>query len=121
MGSILGASLLSACSTAYYAAYTMEQNKIRLPKSEFNERSYVLVRNDALPAPIYVAKEGEQFFALLLLCTHKACEVAPYGNELHCPCHGSEFDNKGRVLQGPAEDDLKKFNVEIFDEYLLIK
>ena len=41
-------------------------------------------------------------------CTHLWCQVVWNSAERSwdCPCHGSRFDPDGRVLQGPAVDDL---------------
>jgi glycine/D-amino acid oxidase-like deaminating enzyme/nitrite reductase/ring-hydroxylating ferredoxin subunit len=43
-------------------------------------------------------------------CTHLGCIVGWNAAETSwdCPCHGSRFDVDGRVLQGPAVDDLEQ-------------
>ncbi|MFT7245402.1 MAG: ubiquinol-cytochrome c reductase iron-sulfur subunit [Candidatus Azotimanducaceae bacterium] len=35
-------------------------------------------------------------------CTHLGCEVVQKDNQFKCPCHQSDYDGAGRVLEGAA-------------------
>ncbi len=41
------------------------------------------------------------------LCTHLGCVPSRSSDGWFCPCHGSKYDNSGRVLHGPAPSNLK--------------
>jgi len=45
------------------------------------------------------------------ICTHAGCDLAaglgPRGG-LGCPCHGSQFDERGAVVRGPATRPLRE-------------
>jgi Rieske Fe-S protein len=62
-------------------------------------------------APILVARTGGELVALSLQCTHEGCPVrsTPVDGVLFCPCHGSRFDLRGNVLQGPADFALGRY------------
>jgi glycine/D-amino acid oxidase-like deaminating enzyme/nitrite reductase/ring-hydroxylating ferredoxin subunit len=46
------------------------------------------------------------------VCTHLKCLVRWNNSERtwDCPCHGSRFDYEGRVIQGPAVEDLERID-----------
>ncbi|MEA5553227.1 FAD-dependent oxidoreductase [Anabaena cylindrica UHCC 0172] len=50
--------------------------------------------------------------AISLTCTHQGCtvQIAADG-QFHCPCHGAVFTSEGKVVKGPAQRDLSKFQV----------
>lgn len=128
-GGILS-STLQGCASPYYAKQVeMKQNSLVVKKSEFIEikkdqqtmRNAVVAKYEKLAFPIAVFRLGEdQYSAVYLECTHQGNEVQPHGNYLVCEGHGSEFDNKGNVTQGPAEDPLRTFIVKTDKENIYI-
>jgi cytochrome b6-f complex iron-sulfur subunit len=70
-----------------------------------NGRPGIVARPDANSAVAFSA-----------ICTHQACTVAPDGNELRCPCHGSVYNAfTGAVISGPAPAPLPEVGVQIVD------
>lgn len=115
-------TLLESCKTHFYAPNTISGNRITIKKTDFTGHQFVLVKNEKLQAPVYVCKiEEEKYSAVLMLCTHKGCELNPANNFLVCPCHGSEFSNMGKVLTPPAEQDLQNFNVTTDNENIYLQ
>jgi carotenoid phi-ring synthase / carotenoid chi-ring synthase len=50
--------------------------------------------------------------AISLACTHQGCTVKmAEDGKFHCPCHGAMFAADGKVLQGPAQRDLSRFQI----------
>ncbi len=112
--------LVSGCQSTYYTQGVMEPNGISVLRSEFDylkkdqlmTRQYIIIRNDRMTFPVCLYRFSDtDYAALLMKCTHKGAELNASGDHLHCPSHGSEFDNKGRVTQGPAEENLRSFAV----------
>jgi cytochrome b6-f complex iron-sulfur subunit len=60
-------------------------------------------------ARAFVGRTEDGFFALSTVCPHLGCVLRwlPDERRFHCPCHGSQFELDGRVLNGPARSDLR--------------
>lgn len=58
--------------------------------------------------------ETSVIHAFSAICPHLGCVVQWNANEksFDCPCHGSRFTCQGKVVNGPASDDLKKVNLK---------
>lgn len=122
-------SVLQSCGLIYYATSTRNANSLIVAKSEFWKikknkkvnRSFVLVRieDDQFPICIYKLEE-DKYIASLLKCTHRECELNVGGGIYSCPCHGSEFTITGKVLNGPADRDLKTYKIETDNEYIYL-
>ena len=126
---IITSALQSCGASIYYATTNNVANKIIVAKTEFwkvsenkkTKRPFVLVKTDDSEFPICLYKiEEEKYIAALLKCTHRGCELNVGGGIYSCPCHGSEFSITGKVLEGPADEDLKTFKIETDDENIYI-
>ena len=60
-------------------------------------------------AGVYRDEEGN-FFAVSVTCPHLGCQLEwnPQEKSWDCPCHGSRFDYKGRLLDSPAKYSCNK-------------
>lgn len=54
-------------------------------------------------------KKGGRLYVVPVRCPHLGCQLEWNPDELSwdCPCHGSRFDYEGRLLNNPAQEDLK--------------
>jgi cytochrome b6-f complex iron-sulfur subunit len=68
---------------------------------------------DADGNQIILTQSAGKVVALSAICTHQGCTVAPAGNQLVCPCHGSVYDLNGGNVSGPAPDPLPEVDVHI--------
>jgi Rieske Fe-S protein len=121
--------VLQGCQSTYYTQGSIEPNGISVLKSEFSYlkkdqpmiRKYIIVKNESLTFPVYLYRFSDnEYSAVLMECTHQGAELSASGDHLHCPSHGSEFDNKGVLSQGPAEKNLRSFKVSADNEKIFI-
>jgi Rieske Fe-S protein len=67
---------------------------------------------------------GTQIVAVSAVCTHRRCIVRPKANGiLHCPCHGSEFNPDGSLMQvpvGPAPSSLPSYKSTLLGQQVTI-
>jgi Rieske Fe-S protein len=70
------------------------------------------VRDYRKQGGFYLVADPAGIYAITAICTHKGCKVLlEEGKSFGCPCHDSEFDLQGAVLQGPAKLPLVHFQV----------
>lgn len=108
---------------APYRSITSEEvnGKLKVKKTDLLQDKWVVIRSEKASGPIFLSKgERGTHSAVLMLCTHKQCEVKPAGNILACPCHGAEFTFSGKVLKEPAETDLTTYEISYDENNLFI-
>ena len=53
-----------------------------------------------------VKKGKEHWLVVIGVCTHLGCIPNSSKDGWFCPCHGSQYDSSGRVVKGPAPQNL---------------
>lgn len=130
MGGLFIPSILQSCSSLNLVPKNrvnaaMEGTDLLVPLSSFengeDSRLYIIAQHPKLKYPICVYRFSEtDYTALFMACTHQGAELQVFGEKLECPAHGSEFNSKGGVENGPAEENLRNFPIRIEGELLKI-
>jgi Rieske Fe-S protein len=117
------AGVLNGCTATKYIDAGIEGSDLTLPLTAFEEidkggekklHNYIVAQNEKLEYPISVFRLADNnYTALLMRCTHQGTELQVFGDRLQCPAHGSEFTNRGVVVNGPADTNLRIFPVRI--------
>ncbi len=90
-------------------------------RSEFSPGTTKLIRQGK--SAIFVRETATgQLRAFSAKCTHLGCLVELQESEqiFRCHCHGSTFDQDGRILSGPAVKSLPPYRVEVRGEDIFI-
>lgn len=67
---------------------------------------------------LWLSNTNEGVMALYKVCPHLGCLFAWNDAEFKfiCPCHGSQYENDGDYISGPAPRSLDRFAIRILDE-----
>lgn len=115
-------SELAACSPASKVLKVpVSGNSVHIPLSSFATEPLIIVRPSGWYFDIAVRKiEDNTYEALLLQCTHQHNQLVVNPPGYKCNLHGSQFNENGKVVKGPAEMPLKKFNTTLNSNQLII-
>jgi Rieske Fe-S protein len=81
---------------------------------------YVSIKGKQRPAIVHRISNKE-VIAFSSKCSHLGCKVnLPKNGEVKCPCHGSLFDDKGKLIHGPAKNDLESYSAKLKDSTITI-
>jgi len=115
---------LSGCASLHFTEFAMQGGQAVVSKALFDETGFVLLDVKSLPAPVFVRKrietDSDEYVALLMRCTHRGCTVRPAGQTLDCPCHGSRYTNEGKVIEGPADRDLRRLTTTTDEQHVQV-
>lgn len=129
-GFLLSSVFLESCSGTRYINGYIEGEFLQFSSDLFLKPSkstikfyrYLIVEHQSLQYPIIIYRSKEKSYnALLMKCSHQGAELQAYGDKLHCPAHGSEFNKQGKVTNGPAMTALRSFLVVNENQKLKIK
>jgi Rieske Fe-S protein len=129
LAGITGITLLQSCSSSHILSKEIKGSDILVPISDFEikkkrettYKKYIIIQNELLKSPICVYRfDATDYAAMLMVCTHQGAELQVFGDKLQCPAHGSEFNNRGVLENGPADKDLRKFPIIIENNILKI-
>jgi glycine/D-amino acid oxidase-like deaminating enzyme/nitrite reductase/ring-hydroxylating ferredoxin subunit len=93
-----------------YADY-LNGGEIESPRQLANDSGAIL-RSSGKRLAVYRNFEG-RLYAFSAVCPHLGCSVRwnSFEKTFDCPCHGSRFTHLGKVLNGPANEDLKEVQI----------
>jgi Rieske Fe-S protein len=125
LGATLFAPLLQSCVPTKSVTAVIEGENLLVSVSNFikdgKPLNYIVVNNTQLQYPIYLFRFSDaEYTALYMQCTHQGNELSAYGEKLVCSAHGSEFNNKGEVTNGPASNPLRSFPTKLENQNILI-
>lgn len=115
----LAATSLQGCATSKLEDSVIESDNLVVPVANFGNdilgyKRFIVLNNNLLKFPICVFRHApNDFSALWMQCSHMGAELRVFGDTLQCPAHGSEFNNKGGVRTGPADNALRTFPVVV--------
>jgi Rieske Fe-S protein len=104
----------------------MSEGKILITPSNYVELGEIggAIELDisSLSERIILVRMGESSYAALSpTCTHLGCTVRKEPSFFRCPCHGSTYTLEGAVVRGPAEKPLRRYNVEMNNQQIIIR
>lgn len=96
------------------------ERTVTFPVKELDTQDMVKVLVEGKPVGVFRDQDGVH--ALSIVCTHLGCLVAwnQAADEMICPCHGSRYDASGQVMQGPAPLPLKRYDVRVSGDTVVV-
>jgi len=115
---------IGGCATFAAVPVEAREGRIRLSLAEhprLADEGVLKLRVPDRPTPLYLlALEQGAYATLSPVCTHQGCTVGVEGRHLVCPCHGSTYDRRGRVLRGPARRPLQGYPTRLEDGEVVV-
>lgn len=119
---IPAAASLESCSSAKGVALAAKDGVLDIPLSALDASGRTTVKAKGVSDKLLVVRRDDgTYTALAMNCPHKNGPVDfKEGEGLKCEWHGSRFDLEGRVQNGPAKQDLKRYTTEVSGDQIRI-
>lgn len=101
---VLAGSLRFVKSNVYFE----ESKKFKIGKAESFPVGTVRKLEDR---SVFIFSDDDGIYAISAICTHLGCIVSATEWGFQCPCHGSQFNENGKVIGGPAPRPLEWFEI----------
>jgi len=117
-----GMSLLAGCAGVSEFAATVNNKTIAVPLTSFTEGEKIkIIRARQLTYDILlVVGKNKEYHALEMRCTHADNILSASKDGLYCNFHGSAFNLRGEVVNGPALRPLKSFRTSEENNHITI-
>lgn len=60
---------------------------------------------------VFIFSDNDGLYAISAICTHLGCIVYSTETGFRCPCHGSVYNDEGKVIAGPAPRNLAWYEI----------
>lgn len=72
---------------------------------------------------LFVRTGAQEISAVSSVCSHQKCQVGynALNRKIECSCHGSKFTTDGKVLKGPAQQDLTGYRATLAGDQIVLE
>lgn len=112
---------LSSCASFPVMKLNTVENVVQIKLEEFQVNKMMIVRPSQLDYDIFVNKISDNLYLVLVMkCSHQDWNLATNPKGFNCSLHGSMFDLKGNVANGPATEPLLRLKNFVENGFLKI-
>jgi len=113
---------LEGCSSTNKLTLAPTDGVLEVPLTDLRPGATVIHAKGLSSKVIVQQRTDGTYSALAMNCPHKNGPVKfKEGDGFTCDWHGSTFDPNGKVLKGPAKQDLKNYPAEVVGTTLRIR
>lgn len=113
---------MTSCATFPVIKAVSDEKMVSVSLEQLKLNPMNIIRPSMVDFDIFISvDENNKYNCLVLKCTHQDWNLISNPKGFNCSLHGSMFDLKGKVLNGPATKPLVKLENEEVGAFLKIK